>query len=53
MMVHLQKLQDIANANHGTRAVGTPGYEATVVNGQVFMENGEHTGALAGVTLRS
>jgi Zn-dependent M28 family amino/carboxypeptidase len=30
MMVHLQKLQDIANANHGTRAVGTPGYEASV-----------------------
>jgi len=29
------------------------GYEATVVNGQVFMENGEHTGVLAGVTLRS
>jgi N-acyl-D-amino-acid deacylase len=29
------------------------GYVATVVNGQVFMENGEHTGALAGVTLRS
>ena len=30
MMAHLSKLQDIANANHGTRAVGTPGYEATV-----------------------
>src|SRR6202051_5364635 len=30
MMVHLSKLQDIANANNGTRAVGTPGYEATV-----------------------
>jgi N-acyl-D-amino-acid deacylase len=29
------------------------GYGATIVNGQVFMENGEHTGALAGVTLRS
>jgi N-acyl-D-amino-acid deacylase len=29
------------------------GYEATIVNGQVFMEDGEHTGALAGVTLRS
>jgi N-acyl-D-amino-acid deacylase len=29
------------------------GYEATIVNGQVFMEKGEHTGALAGVTLRS
>ncbi|MGB8391801.1 M28 family metallopeptidase [Mycobacterium sp.] len=30
MMVHLSKLQDIANANNGTRAVGGPGYEASV-----------------------
>ncbi|MCV7031238.1 M28 family metallopeptidase [Mycobacterium sherrisii] len=30
MMVHLTKLQDIANANNGTRAVGTPGYEASI-----------------------
>ncbi|BBX98460.1 M28 family metallopeptidase [Mycobacterium lacus] len=30
MMRHLSKLQDIANANDGTRAVGTPGYEASV-----------------------
>jgi Zn-dependent M28 family amino/carboxypeptidase len=30
MMARLSKLQDIANANNGTRAVGTPGYEATV-----------------------
>ncbi|MEE3067045.1 MAG: M28 family metallopeptidase [Actinomycetota bacterium] len=30
MMVHLTKLQDIANANNGTRAVGTPGYDASV-----------------------
>ena len=29
------------------------GYVATLVNGTVFMEDGEHTGALAGVTLRS
>jgi len=29
------------------------GYEHVIVNGQAFMENGEHTGALAGVTLRS
>ncbi|MSO38139.1 MAG: amidohydrolase [Acidimicrobiia bacterium] len=29
------------------------GYEATIVNGEVFMENGEHTGALAGRLLRS
>jgi Zn-dependent M28 family amino/carboxypeptidase len=30
MMAHLSKLQDIANANNGTRAVGTPGYEVSV-----------------------
>ena len=30
MVAHLQKLQDIANANNGTRAVGTPGFEASV-----------------------
>ena len=29
------------------------GYDATIVNGKVFMEDGEHTGELAGVTLRS
>ncbi|WP_420626377.1 N-acyl-D-amino-acid deacylase family protein [Candidatus Poriferisodalis sp.] len=29
------------------------GYEATLVNGQMFMRDGEHTGALAGRTLRS
>ena len=29
------------------------GYLATLVNGTVFMEDGEHTGALSGVTLRS
>ena len=28
------------------------GYAWTVVNGAVFLENGEHTGALAGHTLR-
>jgi N-acyl-D-aspartate/D-glutamate deacylase len=29
------------------------GYTATIVNGKVFMEDGQHTGELAGVTLRS
>lgn len=29
------------------------GYDATIVNGTVFMEYGEHTGALNGTTLRS
>ncbi len=30
MMAHLTKLSDIAKANNNTRAVGTPGYEASV-----------------------
>jgi Zn-dependent M28 family amino/carboxypeptidase len=30
MYAHLLKLQDIANANNGTRAVGTPGFDASV-----------------------
>ena len=29
------------------------GYRTTIVNGEVFMEDGEHAGALAGTTLRS
>jgi N-acyl-D-aspartate/D-glutamate deacylase len=28
------------------------GYDATIVNGEVFLEHGEHTGALAGTLLR-
>ena len=30
MFVHLRALQDIANANKGNRADGTPGYDASV-----------------------
>lgn len=30
MMARLGKLQDIANANNGNRALGTPGYDASV-----------------------
>ena len=29
------------------------GYDYTLVNGQVFMDHGEHTGALAGRLVRS
>jgi N-acyl-D-aspartate/D-glutamate deacylase len=32
---------------------GASGYDATIVNGQLFMEQGRHTGALAGRLLRS
>lgn len=31
---------------------GASGYDATIVNGQLFMEQGRHTGALAGRLLR-
>ena len=31
---------------------GPTGYAWTIVNGEVFMEDGEHTGALAGRPLR-
>ena len=30
MFVHLRKLQEIADANDGSRAEGTPGYDASV-----------------------
>src|ERR1700757_4073419 len=30
MFTHLRALQDVANANHGNRAEGTPGYDASV-----------------------
>ena len=30
MFTHLRALQDIANANKGNRAEGTPGYDASV-----------------------
>ena len=30
MMAHLKKLQDIADANGGNRALGSPGYDASV-----------------------
>jgi N-acyl-D-aspartate/D-glutamate deacylase len=29
------------------------GYDCTLVNGQIFMERGEHTGAFAGRVLRT
>jgi len=32
---------------------GASGYDYTIVNGEVFMDHGEHTGAFAGRTLRS
>ena len=32
---------------------GANGYDCTIVNGQVFMEHGRHTGAFPGTTLRN
>lgn len=37
----------------GRYVQGASGYDYTIVNGEVFMENGEHTGLFAGTTLRS
>jgi N-acyl-D-aspartate/D-glutamate deacylase len=37
----------------GRYVQGSSGYDVTLVNGHVFMEHGEHTGALAGRLLRS
>ena len=37
----------------GRYVQGSSGYDYTLVNGYVFMDHGEHTGALAGRMLRS
>ena len=37
----------------GRYVQGSSGYDYTVVNGEVFMDHGEHTGVLAGRLLRS
>ena len=37
----------------GRYVQGSSGYDYTLVNGEVFMDHGEHTGALAGRMLRS
>jgi N-acyl-D-amino-acid deacylase len=45
-------VRDLPNGA-GRYVQGSEGYDYTIVNGRVFMDHGEHTGALAGVTLRS
>lgn len=43
MSVHLEKLQEIADANGGNRADGTPGYDASVEYvAQTLRDNGFH-----------
>jgi N-acyl-D-aspartate/D-glutamate deacylase len=37
----------------GRYVQGSSGYDYTLVNGEVFMDHGEHTGAFAGRMLRS
>jgi len=37
----------------GRYVQGACGYDYTLVNGEVFMDHGDHTGAFAGTTLRS
>ena len=37
----------------GRYVQGSAGYDCTLVNGQVFMEHGEHTGAFAGTVLKN
>jgi N-acyl-D-aspartate/D-glutamate deacylase len=37
----------------GRYVQGASGYDATLVNGQVFMDHGEHTGVLAGAVLKN
>jgi N-acyl-D-aspartate/D-glutamate deacylase len=53
--LHLPHPEYVNDFPHGAgRYVqGSTGYDFTLVNGYVFMEHGEHTGALAGRMLRS
>ena len=45
-------VNDLPN-DAGRYVQGSSGYDYTIVNGQVFMDHGEHAGAFAGQTLRS
>ncbi len=49
---HPEYVTDFPNGA-GRYVQGSTGYDFTLVNGYVFMEHGEHTGALAGRMLRS
>ena len=49
---HPEYVNDFPNGA-GRYVQGSAGYDFTLVNGYVFMEHGEHTGALAGRMLRS
>lgn len=49
---HPEYVHDLPNGA-GRYVQGASGYDYTIVNGQVFMDHGEHTGVLAGRMLRS
>ncbi len=49
---HPEYVMDFPNGA-GRYVQGSTGYDYTLVNGYVFMDHGEHTGALAGRMLRS
>jgi N-acyl-D-aspartate/D-glutamate deacylase len=49
---HPEYVRDFPN-EAGRYVQRAEGYEYTFVNGELFMENGEHAGALAGRTLRA
>lgn len=53
LKLHIPEFAHDFPAGAGRYIQRADGYTCTVVNGQVFMENGEHAGAMAGQVLRS
>ena len=53
LALHLPEFVHDFPAGAGRYVQRADGYRATIVNGAVFVENGEPTGAHAGRTLRS
>ena len=51
--LHTPVFQHDFPAGGGRFVQRAQGYRHTIVNGQPFMQDGEHTGALAGTVLRS
>ena len=51
--LHLPEYRNDFPEQAGRYVQTASGYDYTLVNGQVFMENGTPTGALAGITLRA
>ena len=47
-----QFVHDLPNGA-GRYVQGASGYDYTIVNGEVFMDHGQHTGQLAGRLVRS